>query len=173
MTQYTPDPSAYTQPYQPNQNQEERKTALRRFNRLYIYLPLGFVVALALLVVILLLVGIFTPVFPGTAAYASALADITIILFVVPQICLMALGPALLIWLIVAGRQRRQEGRPRFDEGGKLQVWLWRLDAFGERVQRETAVFSHKAANPIITFNGWLAYAKAFFQKIQTYLKRS
>lgn len=173
MTQYTPDPRSHNQPYQPNQSQEERKEALRRFNRRFVYLPLGFGALLALAAVISLLVGVFTPAFPGAAAYASALADITIILFVIPQIFLMALGPALLVWLIVAARRRRQDNRPRFDEGGKLQVWLWQLDSLGERAQRQTAVFSQKATDPLITFHGWLAYTRAFLKKIQTYLKRS
>lgn len=173
MTQYTPDPSNYSQPYQPTPRQEERRASLQRFNRRYVYLPLGFMAVVALVLTILFLVGVFSPAFPGAAAYASALADITIILFVLPMILLMAAGPALLAWIIVASRQRREEGRPRFDDGGKLHTWLWQLDSLLEKVYQETAVITQKASKPLITVHVWMAYAKAFLRKIQTYLKRS
>jgi Zn-dependent protease with chaperone function len=175
MTQYKHkrDPGNSTPLYEPNQRQLERQAALHRFNSYYVFLPLGVLTLLAAAAVILLLIGIFSPSLSGAAAYASALADITIILFVLPQLVLLSLGPALLIGLIFLERRRRQAGRPRFDDGGKLQVWLWRLDLLLQRAQQKTAVSTTKAAEPIITFQGWLAYADAFRKRIYTYLKRS
>lgn len=173
MSQYPPSPIQHRPPYEPDQTQLERRDALHRFNRRYVYLPIGIFVALTSVVIILLFIGVFSPAFPGGAAYASALADITLIMFLIPAIIMMAAGPALLYWLLSNGRRRRWEGKPRFDEGGKLQVWLWQLDTLLGKTRDATAVYTEKASKPIIAFNSWLAYAKAFLEQIKNFLKRS
>jgi hypothetical protein len=173
MSQYTPSPINNRPPYQPNETQQERRAALHRFNRLYVYLPLGIVIALCVIAILLLFIGVFSPAFPGGADYASALADITLIMFLLPMIMLMLSGPALLVWLLSTGHRRRKEGKPRFDEGGRFQVWLWQMEVFLGRAQKETAVVANKVSTPIITVRSWLAFIPAFFKKIKIIFIRS
>ncbi|MBK8987863.1 MAG: hypothetical protein IPM39_17645 [Chloroflexi bacterium] len=166
---FTPQPL----PFQPSPQQLERKAALHRFNRLFVYLPLGVVILVALSLIILLLVGVLAPGLTGAAEFASALADIIIILFSLPLMMICALGPAMLVGLIAWGRNRRQQGIPRLDDGGRIQELLWKLDSLVQQAQTRTAEITPKLSGVIIEFNARLSYLTAFLQKIGTYLKRS
>jgi hypothetical protein len=166
----TPD---YQAPFQPHPEQLARKAALQRFNRLYVYLPLGFVVALSLLAIILLLVGVLVPGLTGAAALASGLADITIILFTLPMMALCALGPTMLVGMIMFSRNRRQAGIPRMDDGGAIQVLLWKMDNLVRQAQTKVVDTSPKVTKPVIEFNARLAYLQAFGQKVLSYIRRS
>ncbi len=163
----------YEPAFQPSPEQLARKAALKRFNRLYVFLPLGIVIALALTVIVLLLVGVLAPGLTGAAEFASALADMTIILFSLPMMLLCAIGPALLAGLIVFSRNRRQAGVPRMDDGGAIQVLLWKMDNLVRQAQSKVVETSPKVARPVVEFNAKLAYFQAFWQKVWSYLKRS
>lgn len=146
---------------------------MHRFNRLYVYLPLGVVIATAVIILTLFLVGIFAPGLTGAAEFASALADVTIILFSIPMMLLCALGPALLIGLVTFNRKRRQQGIPHMEDGGRLQVLFWKLDLFIQQAQTKTIETAPKVADPIIKAAAQWAYLGAFLKKLRSYLKRS
>lgn len=173
MTQPRPDTTNYLQPFEPSQEQLARNAALHRFNRLYLYLPLGLTVATAVAIIILFLIGVLAPGLTGAAEFASALADITIILFSLPLMLLCALGPVMLGGMLMFSRNRRQQGIPRFDNGGRIQVLLWKLDNLIQQSQTKTVEVAPKITQPVIKANATLAYISAFFKKIQSYLKRS
>lgn len=173
MTQSRPEITTYTPPFQPNQEQLARKAALHRFNRLYVYFPLGFIIAASLTIIILFLVGVFAPGLTGAAEFASALADITIILFSIPMMVLCAVGPIMLAGIIALSRNRRQQGIPRMDDGGRIQELLWKMDNLIQRSQTKTSEIAPKITKPVIEANAKLAYIKAFIKQIRSYLKRS
>ena len=174
MTQPRPDiPTTYTLPFQPSPEQLARKAALHRFNRLYLYLPLGILTAAALVVLVLFLVGIFVPGLTGAAELASGLADVTIILFSIPMMVLCALGPALLAGIFAFSRDRRKKGLRRMDDGGRLQELFWKADNLIQQTQRKAVEITPRLTKPVIMVNAKLAYLQAFLKKIQSYLKRS
>lgn len=173
MTQSEPNSANYTVPFQPSQAQKERRAALHRFNRLYVYLPLGLITAVALLVIILFLVGIFAPGLTGAAEFASGLADITIILFSIPMMLLCAVGPLSLAGIYSVSRNRRKQGKPRMDDGGRMQQLFWQIDNLVQRAQTKTGEISPQIARPIIQANAFVAYLHAFLKQIKSYLKRS
>lgn len=175
MTQYTSDPAIYQPeaPFQASNEQEERVASLKRFNRLYVYLPIGVTVFTAVVCILLLLIGVFSPGLSGAAEYASALADLTIILFTIPLTLLCSIGPLSLLGIILFSRNRRQQGKPRFDNGGQIQILLWKMDNFIRLAQAQSTQTTSKIVRPVIEFNAGLAYITAFLRQIQSYIKRS
>ena len=173
MTQSTPNHMNQTMPFQPGSEQLARKAALHRFNRLYVYLPLGFIIVITLAIIILLLVGVLAPGLTGANEFASALADVTIILFSIPLMALCAVGPAMLVGIIAFSRDRRKKGIPRMDDGGRIQELLWKMDNLVHQVQTKTVEITPRIAKPVIETNARLAYLHAFLKQIQSYLKRS
>ena len=87
-------PPHYHEPtFEPTTAQLERDRLLRRRSRLYIYLPLGIVSFIALVLIALILIGIFAPGIQGTEEFISAVADIIVILWIIPMIIMVSLLP--------------------------------------------------------------------------------
>jgi hypothetical protein len=132
MTTTQPIPSSprppAEEPYQPTPAQLERAAAQRRFNALYVYTPL--VIFSLLFVGFLVAMIYFAVVRDPWRPMVSAVADLLVILAIVPLLLLSALLPAGAIALFVEGRRR--EWQPY----RTIQVLFWRLDSLVARVQR-------------------------------------
>ena len=175
MTQSVPTPT--TTSYEPSANQLARASAIRRFNRLYVYTPLilSGLIALALLG-IMLWFGLGPQQREGFRPFLSGLADIVMIFTIMPLTVLCSIGPISLIALGVYRYQKRQEQKesaePILPARG-LQLLLWRLDAILDKTAVSVQAYALKAAAPIIQFNAFLAYTTSLLKQIRKMFRRS
>lgn len=173
----TPLPPAPSEPsyFEPTVEQVARERRRRRFLRLYVYLPLAIVTLISVVLVVLLLVGVFSVDGEDTAAFASALADIVVILWTLPLLLLCAIGPLAYVAYVMNRRQRRKE-QPQTGpqaEYGRLQVLLWRVDSFMLIVERKTVEMAPKVAAPLIKLNANMTYVETWLQQAANQLKRN
>ena len=178
MTQQTSPTTQYPEPFKPSKTQIEREAALKRFNRLYVLMPIILfsvisVLIIALMSIAVLVMSISDSVNLEFVSFISGLADITIIMFTIPMIIVMISGPLLLGVMINNSRNRRKLGKPAFDQGGSFQVLLWKLDNLIQKSQTKTNEIAPKMADQVIRFNESLSFTGAFLKQITSYFKRS
>lgn len=166
------------EPFKPNERQREREAALKRFNRLYVLTPIIAFSVISVLIILLMVIAVIAMSISDTVneefiSFISGLADITIIMFIIPMIIVMISGPLLLAAMINNSRNRRKLGKPAFDQGGKFQVLLWRMDNLIERTQNKTNEVAPQMADQVIRFNESIAYVGGFLNQIKSYFKRS
>ena len=162
--------------YTPSQEQTERAAAMRRFKQLYVYGPILLASLAAVVLVVLLFWGVFSPNVGGTADFASALADIILIMVLLPP---TVLGGILAIGLIVliarrTQKQRRGTTKTPAQQYGRLRLLLWRLQALLDRID---AVLTEKilprVTAPVIKGHGLAAYGRTLITQLKNMLHRS
>ena len=178
MTQQISPKTPYQEPFKPSDAQQEREAALKRFNRLYVLMPIILfcvisVLIIAAMIVAVLVMSVTDNVNEELISFISGLADITIITFTIPMIILMISGPLLLMAMINNSRKRRKAGKPAFDQGGSFQVLLWKMDNLIQKSQNKTNEIAPQMADQVIRFNESIAYVAAFLKQIVSYFKRS
>lgn len=143
-----------------NAEQAARDKALRRFNWLFVYMP----VALLGLGMLALLVWLAWVSLPDAAekrqAAVSGVADIILILWLCPTVLLCALGPGLGIFLLVRRRQSGSVVRQR------LQRLLWRLENLIATVRPKLLALEARLAQPVIAGHGWLSFVRAWLSTV-------
>lgn len=147
-------------PFEPTAEQLTRDKALRRFNRLYIYLPIGIFSAIIIVIITLILIGIFHPRIVGTEEFISALADIILILWLVPLVIVLALVP-IGYAAYLSNRRKKRKQSPQTGPlayRSRVQILLWRLQVMLDRIHDKTEETAPALAEPIINFNSFLTY---------------
>ncbi|MDX1416270.1 MAG: hypothetical protein R3293_18880 [Candidatus Promineifilaceae bacterium] len=171
----TPEPTYVEPTFEPSAAQLERDKELRRRNRLYIYLPFGFVALLSIITILLILIGVFAPGITGTEEFIAALADIIIILWIIPVILLLAVLPILYVAYLVNRRNKRkldpQTGPLAYRS--RVQILLWRVQYFVEKSQTTTNKYAPKVAEPVTRFNSLIAYLEAWLDAILSPIRGS
>ena len=147
--------------YQPSPEQLERTAALQQFNRLYIYLPLAIFSLAGLALVVLMLWGALSPNVVGTREFVSGLADLVVIMTVMPLLLLCAIVPAAAIGLVVYRRQQPKR------EHGRFHSLLWRLDSLVVKVQNAVSTTMPKVATPVIKGHAWMAYVQTLLKDVK------
>jgi len=160
---------AYNEPsFEPSTAQLERDKELRRRNRLYIYLPIGFACFLSIVIIILILAGIFAPGITGTEEFIAAVADIIIILWIIPAIMLLSILPIGYVFYLFNRRNKRklnpQTGPLAYRS--RLQVLLWRVQYFVEKGQSATNNYAPRVVAPVTQFNSFIAYVETWLDAI-------
>lgn len=155
-----------SQTYQPSPEQLERAFALQRFNRLYVYIPLAVFSLAGLALVGLLLWGVFSPNVTGTREFASGLADLVVIMTVMPLLLLCAIVPAAAVGLIVYRRQQPKR------EYGRFHTLLWKLDTLVTKAQDAVSRTMPKAAAPVIKGRAWTAFARTAVENVKKQFTR-
>jgi len=140
------------QAYEPTTDQLARAAALRRFNRLAVYLPLGLAGLVVLALIGLLFWGVLSPNVAGTREFVSGLADVVIILAIMPLLLLCAVVPLAAVGLVIYRRQQPQR------EYGRLQPLFWRLDSILDRARNKAEAALPKAANNVISGHARITY---------------
>jgi hypothetical protein len=127
ITTVTAQPS-----YKPTEEQTRRAAARRRFNRLYIYTPVLLLTAVALVIFGIMVWSLFTPVGSENAAFLSGLADIILILVLVPQIFIWGAIVAVPIALYIKRNRDRKQPVPADQkyvrQYGRFRLLLWQID---------------------------------------------
>jgi len=158
-------PPPYQEPtFEPTPAQLERDRLLRRRDGLYIYLPLSIIIFISLLLIVLILIGLFAPGIRGTEEFISALADIIVILWIIPMIVVVSILPIAYIAYLVNRRNERklhpQTGPLAYRS--RIQILLWRLQIFMDQAWIKTDEIAPKVAEPITSVNAYIAYFGAW-----------
>lgn len=153
--------------YQPTPAQLEREAALRRFNRLFVYLPILFAAVIALFIIGLLFW--VTLIQPGESSRAtvSGIASSVFILFSLPMTLLCALPTILFIVMFTQMRNKQMAPLKR------VQTIFWRLDSLVLKVQTAVNEYTPKAAGVVIKAHAMMAYIRNLFTQLINLLKRS
>jgi predicted PurR-regulated permease PerM len=163
--------------YLPTPEQSERAGALRRFNWLAVYAPLIVAGLIVIVLVALLLWGALSPTMTrtDTRAFASGLADIVLILAMLPLLLLCLIGPLLAGGLGYLAYQRRQQAlTPGTIWPNSLHTLLWRLDRLLDSVQSKLRMsYLPKVANPLISTHARAAYIREWGRQLKKLLNRS
>ncbi len=155
--------------YQPSAEQLERDAALRRFNRLYVALPVALAVIAALIILALFVYLIFAPDSDASIRFISNLADIVIILAIIPMMLLVAIVPLAYLGFVV----NRRQSRPREPLTGpmanrsRLQGMLWRIDNAMSNVKNKTNETAPKISRPFAQLNARFAEAETWQKQLR------
>lgn len=152
--------------YQPTAEQAQRDAKLRRFNLLYVYTPIGLVSALAISIVVILLIVAVNPPSEETLIFLSGLADVALVIAMLPVIVVGAVLLGLIIYSFV---QARRSGAAPVRQTQKL---LWRMNNVVDRLQVRTAHVADAIVQPFMTLNGAFSYVKVLLGQILGMVKR-
>ncbi|MEZ4590274.1 MAG: hypothetical protein R3D55_03930 [Chloroflexota bacterium] len=153
-------PAEQADPFVPTAVQLQRAQALKRFNRLTVYLPLGLITAAVVGFFVYLLIIAIWPPQTDTRLFLSGVADIIFILFMLP----VALIFGLLLVAIFGGaiywrQSRKEEGEPSLQtKYGRFRLLLWKLDQKLSSLYRQIDQLMPKLAAPVIKFNATITY---------------
>ena len=146
--------------YLPTPEQLERKAALRRFDKLYVYLPMGIFTAIAIIAAIALFWGAFAVGSVDSLSFISALADITVILATIPLILTFTalVGAAVAAYFYARSLPKQKNGR--------VHVFLWQLNNGINKVGNKTDEIAPKLIKPITASHGVQSYLSTFVRTI-------
>ncbi|MCB8981534.1 MAG: hypothetical protein H6657_29355 [Ardenticatenaceae bacterium] len=179
-TQYpvSSNPSNWSEPasttFVPTAVQLERDRALKRFNLWAVYVPLGVVVTAVLALLIYLLIIAIWPPYEDTRMFLSGIADIILILFMLPVVLIFGLVVAGLIGGGIYWRKSRQESdAPELQKQyGRLRLLLWKVDQKLSGIYRQIDQVMPKIAGPVIRYNATLAYINTWLDHLKNQFKR-
>ena len=119
MTQQISPKTPYQEPFKPSDAQQEREAALKRFNRLYVLMPIILfcvisVLIIAAMIVAVLVMSVTDNVNEELISFISGLADITIITFTINLNYECVPGDLLKIYVVVHSKVEQ------VDEDGDL-----------------------------------------------------
>lgn len=176
MTQQYPV-SSTPATYQPTEIQLARAAALRRFNWLFVYVPIVLGTVSILFLLGFMFWQSFAPEQSETSrTLLSGIADVVLILTLMPMMLICALGPLALIGLAAFYYNRRQTQKDAPEPAppvGRLHLLLWRLDAIVNTAAQKSAELLPKIAQPVIQFNALLAYIESWFKQIRSLFSRN
>lgn len=168
-------PAQVFEPVAPTAEQLARKRALRRFNRLAVYLPVG----LLALVWLGLILGMFWLTVAGSwfnvdtnreyyRSLISGVADAFTVIMLAPLLLLCSLPPigtaAFFVW-----RRQRRRAQPAGPE--KLPIF-WRVENIVTTVRARVATTTPRVARPVITAHAAAAYVRTFISQIKEIVSR-
>jgi hypothetical protein len=156
--------------FSPSEEQLERERALKRFNRLYIFVPIGIAVAIGIFLLVLMLIGIFAPGLIGAEAFLSGLADTILVLWMMPMMVLCAIVPIVYVGYLINRRQRRNMLPPDSPllRHSRTQMALWQAQNIADRVEKSAEDVSDQVAKPFININSFVAYVYAWLMILLT-----
>jgi hypothetical protein len=153
--------------YQPTPVQLERDAALRRFNRLFVYLPIVFAAVIALFVIGLLFWVTFIQPGENGRETVSGIASAVIILVSLPMTIICVIPSALFIGVYFQGRKKGMAPIK------SLQRIFWRIDKLVLRLQTAVNENAPKAANAVIKAHTAVEYVRNLLKQFINLFKRS
>jgi hypothetical protein len=158
-------PPPYQEPtFEPTAEQLERDRLLRRRNRLYIYLPVGIFSFMVGVIIVIMLIGVLAPGGQTMEEFISAVADIIVILWIIPMMIIISILPVSYVAYLINRRQKRklnpQTGPLAYRS--RIQVLLWRIQVFIGQARTKTDEVAPKVAKPVTTANAYIAYFGAW-----------
>ncbi len=157
----TPELSPPSEEYQPTSKQLRRGAAMRRFNRLFVYLPIAIVAGLVVLTILILSIYVLRSDPEDYVIGLSAIADSVIIIILIGLMLPIGLFIALVGAAFFGGRK---SGMAPLRQTQRL---FWRLDVLGARIQRRVFSTVPRLADPFITVHGRFAFWRVFIRSIK------
>lgn len=161
--------SNFLQSYQPTAEQLARDEALKRFNRLYIIIPVAITVLIALALLITLAVFAFLPNNSALRQFISGMADLIIILVSIPMTLLCAILPVAYVAIVLNRRQQRrlypQLGPMAYR--GRLQSLLWWLQGKLDQAQAAVESGSTSLANRVMKAHERFEYYSTLGERLR------
>jgi hypothetical protein len=151
----------------PTSTQEERAARIRRFNLLYVYLPIGLLSLIVVVIVLFLLIYTLTPLGQGNNIVVAALADVIVIVYSVPLMILCAILPTAFVFLTI---QSRKKGIAPLRQS---QSFLWRVETELVYVQSKVKLVAQQIARPFLYLNGIGAFIQSFVNRLLKLFSRS
>lgn len=156
-----------TETYQPTTAQLERAAALRRFNRLVVYLPVLLFALVTLALFILMLINALpNEGSHNTRQFLSGLADIILIVTIIPLWLVFTLIPVGAI--VVFWQMRQRDISPLRG----LQTLFWRIESKIGTVQQKTEEVAPKVAQPVINANAKLSFVMTWLDAMRHFFRR-
>lgn len=152
----------------PNAAQEARIASLKHFNWYFLYTPIIVLLLLIFILTGLLMWGVLSPNIVGTRQFASGLADIIVILAVLPMTLFCLVPPLGMVGFIFYRRQKNKSG-PKY---GRLHRLFWRIDSILDIVHNKTETTLDKVSRPVIRLNALLAYITTLLNHIVSLFRR-
>jgi hypothetical protein len=152
----------------------ERANALKRFNRWAVYVPLGLITTAVLGLLLYLFIIAIWPPYEDTRLFLSGMADLILILFMLPVVAIFGLLLAGIFGGAIYWRQSQKgEGTPSLQQKyGRLRLLFWKLDQKLSVVYRKADQLMPKLASPIIRFNTLIAYITAWLGQLTKQINR-
>ena len=151
----------------PTSAQEERAARIRRFNLLYVYLPVGLLSFIVFVIVLFILVYTLTPLGQDNNILVAALADVIVIVYSVPLMILCAILPTAFVFLSIQSRRR---GIAPLRQS---QTFLWRVETELIVVQSVVKSIAQRIARPFLYLNGIGAFIQSFVNRLLKIFSRS
>ena len=153
---------------EPTAVHKERLASRQQFNWYFVYTPIIILSLILIILTGLLIWGAFSPHITGTREFVSGVADIIIILTILPM-TLMCLAPPLATIGFIIYRRRKQEERKKY---GRLQTLFWRIDNIIDIVQAKIEQILPKIGQPVIRLNAILAFITTLLDHIVGIFRR-
>jgi hypothetical protein len=153
----TQEISTVREPYQPTLEQLNRKENLRRFNRRFIYWPIGIASLIAFSIVLTMVLYIIIAPSTEYLITFSAIADAVIILLSFTIILIIS------VFLAVAGAVYYQARKNGIAPIRQLQILFWRIEMLTIRIYGSVSEIAPKIARPFIAIGSRLAYIRVLF----------
>lgn len=154
---------------EPTAVQQTRATSSERFNWLVIYTPLIILGLILLILTGLLIWGSLSPHVVGTREFVSGVADIIIILAILPMTLMCLVPPLAIVGFTIYRRRNKKEEKEKY---GRLQRLFWRIDNIIDIVQAKTESTLSKIGQPVIRLNAILAFISTFLDHIMSLFRR-
>jgi len=175
MTSETTIPAHSPAPPEPSAEQLARRARRKRSYRLRVILPMALVtllwLGLALLLFWLAVAGEWFSVDTDQAYYRtliSGLADVVMILTLLPLLLLCVLPSALALGLVVYRRSKKKEAPV---EPEKLPLF-WRVENIVIEVQQRLETILPKVARPVISAHAAVAFVRKFLKELRGIITR-
>jgi hypothetical protein len=160
--------------YQPSAEQLARDEALKRFNRLYLILPIVIAVLIALALIITLAILAFLPDHVETRQFISGLADLVMILAALPATLLCAILPVAYVAIALNRRQQRQlypQTGPMANRG-RIQSFLWWLQGKLDQLQAAAESGSTALADRLMKAHERFEYYSTIGERLRRNFRR-
>ena len=142
------------EPFQPTPEQLSREEKLGRFNRRFIYWPIGIVTLLTFSIVLTMVLYIIIAPSTEYLITFSAIADAVIILMSLTIIVIISL------FLAFAGAVYYQSRKNGIAPIRQVQILFWRIEILTLRIYGSVSEIAPKIARPFIAIGSRLAYIR-------------
>lgn len=153
--------------YEPTVEQAQRASSLRKFNILFVYVPMALVGTISLGLIIFMLIVAVRPPNDEALLFISGLADAALIIAILPVV---VVGIAVLGLVAYGYSRARQSGTAPIRQTQRL---FWRMDNVVGRLGTRTNRIANDIARPFISVNGTITYIKVFINQLIKLIKRS
>lgn len=165
-TMDAPELSQSPEPYQPTSDQVRRLNQTRRFNRLFVYFPIGLVSALVVVLIAGMIILVLTTPEAELVGTFSAIADSVLILSIL--LLMLIIGLFILIFGAVFS-QGRKAGLAPIRQTRRV---FWRLENMLVRIQGQVNSSTPRIAAPFISIQAWVAFWRVLIHKLTRFFSR-